>query len=142
MAHFFLIEPEVAGGLGAHTVIDRSVHPPVVQRLHFQLDGWLGDVVLESFPVFIVTEDVKRALLQIGATGVSFGGVEVTITDQFQQLYPDRRLPAFVWLKPEGKAGHDDIAVAADGRLIISQRVLDLLQALGLSHALVEPLSN
>ena len=51
---YVYIEPEVAGGLGDHTVMDRSVHPPIVSKLHYQMEGWLGDALLESFPVFIV----------------------------------------------------------------------------------------
>jgi hypothetical protein len=43
---YFYVEPEVAGGLGERTVMDRSTHPPVVKRLHYQLEGWLGDAIL------------------------------------------------------------------------------------------------
>jgi hypothetical protein len=139
---YFYVEPEVAGGLGEHTVMDRSVHPPIVKRLHYQLEGWLGDAVLESFPVFIVTEEAKEALLGMGATGAAFDEVEVTVTDQFEELYPARELPSFARLKPEGQAGRDDIGAAADGRLVVSQRVLDVLSGLGISHALVEPLQG
>lgn len=43
---YFYIEPEVAGGLGRNTVMNRAVHPPVVSKLHYHFDGWLGDVLL------------------------------------------------------------------------------------------------
>ena len=33
---YFYIQPEVAGGLGKNTVMDRSVHPPIVSRLHYE----------------------------------------------------------------------------------------------------------
>jgi hypothetical protein len=39
MAKYFLIEPEVAGELGADTVMDSSVHPPRVSELHHELKG-------------------------------------------------------------------------------------------------------
>lgn len=136
---YFYVEPEVAGGLGERTVMDRSAHPPIVNRLHYQLEGWLGDAILESFPAFVVTEDAKESLLGIGVTGATFDDVEVTVTDQFEELYPGRKLPLFAWLKPEGKAGRDDIGAAADGRLVLSQRALDTLSSLGISNALVEP---
>jgi hypothetical protein len=139
---YFYVEPEVAGGLGERTVMDRSVHPPIVNRLHYQLEGWLGDAILESFPAFVVTADAKESLLGIGATGATFAEVEVTVTGQFEELYPGQQLPLFAWLKPEGKAGRDDIAVAADGRLVLSQRALDTLSDLGISNALVEPFEN
>jgi len=136
---YFYVEPEVAGGLGERTVMDRSSHPPIVNRLHYQLEGWLGDAILESFPAFVVTENAKESLLGIGATGATFDDVEVTVTVEFEELYPGRKLPLFAWLKPEGKAGQDDIGATADGRLVLSQRALDTLSSLGISNALVEP---
>lgn len=136
---YFYIEPEVAGGLGSETVLDRSTHPPVVARLHYHLDGWLGDVLLESFPAFVVTEAARQALVAAGIHGAAYDEVKMTVSDQFAELYPDEELPRFVWLKPVGEAGRDDIGAAADGRLVASQRALEVLQGLGLANALVEP---
>lgn len=136
---YFYVEPEVAGSLGANTVMDSSVHPPVVSRLHYQFDGWLGDVLLESFPSFIVTDKAKEKLQEIAATGAQFGEVEITTSDQFKELYPDRQLPGFVWLQISGTAGSDDFGTAADGRLVVSERALDLLKGLALSNAFVDP---
>ena len=141
MAHF-IIEPEVAGGLGARTVLDRSRHPPVVQKLHYEFDGWLGDVLLESFPAFIVTQEAQQALIEEGVTGVRFDDVEVSLSATFQETRPGAALPRFVWLRPEGEPGRDDIAVARDGRLVLSQRALDIVQALGLSQARVAPFTR
>jgi hypothetical protein len=93
---------------------------------------------LETFPVFIVTEDAKNALLESGLTGMAFDEVEVTLSDLFQELYAGRTMPTFAWLKP-GQAGEGDFGVAADGCLVVSERALDLLQRLGISNASVEP---
>ena len=136
---YFYIEPEVAGGLGKNTVMNRSVHPPVISKLHYELDGWLGDVLLESFPSFIVTEEAERRLRELGATGALFDEVEVTTTDQFKELYPNRQLPRFLWLKVDGKAGRDDLGTAQEWRLVVSERVLELLKGLGISNASVTP---
>lgn len=135
---YFYVEPEVAGGLGKRTEMDRSTHPPMISRLHYEVDDWMGDAILESFPVFIVTEKAKESLLQINATGATFKDVEITVSNEFEQLHPGLKLPVFSWLKPEGKAGHDDIGTAVDGRLVLSQRALDVLDRLGISHAQIE----
>jgi hypothetical protein len=134
---YFFIEPEVAGGLGKKTIMDRSVHPPIVSKLHYQFDGWLGDVLLESFPCFIVTEAAKKKLQSVGATGIKFDEVEVTTSEQFQEIYPNRQLPKFEWLQIEGKPGKDDFGIAQDGRLVISQQMLEELRGLGISHAII-----
>src|SRR3954452_8687742 len=98
MRHFY-IEPEVAGSSeGENSVMDRSVHPPIVSRLHYEIAGWDGDVLLTSFPCFIVTEDAMDKLVEIGVTGARFADVEVTTTYPFRELHPDTQLPKFVWL--------------------------------------------
>jgi hypothetical protein len=134
---YFYVEPEVAGGLGENTVMNSNVHPPLISRLHYHFDGWLGDVLLESFPSFIVTEVAKQKLQSAAVTGAKFDEVEVTTSEQFQELYPNRPLPKFVWLRVEGKPGRDDFGMAEDGRLVVSEKVLEALQDLGISHALV-----
>ena len=117
---YFQIAPEIAGGLGRNTVMDRSVHPPHVTKLHFDFAGWLGDVRLESFPCYIITKEASCKLQSIGLTGVAFEEVEVTVSEQFDDLYSGRTVPDFLWLKVEGQIGTDDFACAPNGRLIVS----------------------
>lgn len=136
---YFYIEPEVAGGLGENTVIDPSVHPPIISKLHYEFDGWLGDLLLETFPCFIVTKDAKRKLQSIGATGIRFDEVEITTSEMFRGLYPNRQLPEFFWLQIQGKPGQDDFGIADDLGLVISERALEVLRELGISNALVTP---
>ena len=138
--HYFSIEPEVAGSSeGPNSVMDRSVHPPIVSRLHYVFSGWLGDVLLESFPAFIVTEDAMNKLMEIGATGARFADVEVTTTYPFRGFHPNMKLPKFVWLQITGRAGRDDFGLARKIRLVISERALDVLKGLQLKHAEIEP---
>ncbi len=135
----FILEPEVAGGLGANTVMDRTSHPPQVMHLHYQFDGWLGDVLVESFPCFIVTRAAKEALIAAAVTGVQFGDVEVSTSDQFSEVCAGVVLPEFVRLEAVGGAGSDDFGVVKDGRLVVSERALAVLQQFQLVNALVEP---
>jgi hypothetical protein len=134
---FFYVEPEVAGGLGENTVMDESTHPPRVSKLDYCFEGWLGDALLESFPCFIVTEAAKSELQNMGVTGARFDAVEVTKSEEFEDLNHGVQLPDFVWLKPEGEPGRDDVATAEDGRLVVSARVLELFKKMGISNALV-----
>lgn len=134
---FFYVEPEVAGGLGKNTVIERKTHPPRVSKLHYQLDGWLGDPILESFPCFIVTDALKQKILEAHLSGAAFSDAEVTASDQFRELYPEKGIPNFVWLRPGARPGEDDLAVAADGRLVVSEAALVLLRDFGASNAVI-----
>jgi hypothetical protein len=136
---YFYVEPEVAGELGDRTVLDSTVHPPRVDKLQYKFVGWLGDSLLESFPCVIATQDAADALAKFGITGVQFADLEVTVSDEFHALYPERELPTFRWLQVDGIAGKDDFGIASDYRLVVSGKGIDLLQPYGIGNALIEP---
>jgi hypothetical protein len=137
---YFYLEPEVAGGLGDNTVMDRSKHPPIVHKLHYDFDGWLGDALLESFPCFITTVLAKEKLQLAEVTGVKFQSVEVTTSEEFRDFYPNRKLPDFAWMQVEGIPRRDDFGVGPDSRLIVSDRALQILREIGIPHAKVKEL--
>ncbi|MFB9981272.1 hypothetical protein ACFSQQ_19345 [Mesorhizobium kowhaii] len=136
---YFYIRPNVAGGLGENTELDSSVHPPIVSKLHYEVEGWFGDVLVTTFPCFLVTEETKHALLEMGFSGATFADAEVTTSENFQELQPGVEIPPLVWLKVNGQAGRDDFGISADYRLVISKRILDLLESLGIPLAMVYP---
>jgi hypothetical protein len=114
--------------------MDVSSHPPTVTRLHYQLDGWLEDDLLEAFPCFIVTERLADALSKSMLTGWDLGPVEVSRSAEFDELYPDRELPRFFWLRVRG--GSDaDFSLTPDQRLEISDSALALLRRFRIEHA-------
>jgi hypothetical protein len=49
-------------------------------------------------------------------------------------LYGDRPLPAFSWLQITGRAGQDDFGLSSSGDLVVSERMMNLLNAFGLKH--------
>jgi hypothetical protein len=107
---YWVLKPEVAGGLGESTVIDRHTHPPIVHRLHYEVQTWLGD------------------------TGCSFDTVLVTPEYPFDDLYPGRTLPPFAWLKIIGRAGEHDFGMSPDHLLVVSARALQCLRDFSLAH--------
>jgi hypothetical protein len=129
MSAFFSLEPEVAGGLGPNTIMDRRVHPPVVSKLHYEFDGWRGDEIVESFPCFLVTESLMARLQAEQLTGMEAGQVEVSISEQFRDSDTGAKLPPFAWLKVVGVAGQDDFGMGLDFRLVISAAALRVIQA-------------
>lgn len=131
---FFVLEPEIAGGWGERTVADTSVFPPTVTALHYRFDGWLGDELLESFPCFIVTDRLATRIRRSGLTGVRLQAVEVSTSDQFDELYPDRELPVFKWIRPVGTARVDDFGLSSAQRFVVSERALALLRKFRLQN--------
>lgn len=137
---YFYVEPEVAGGFGENAVLlDPRARPPLVSHFHYEFYGWLGDVLLETVVTYIVTEEAKEKLLDIGATGIRFADVEVSLSGFFEDRYPGRRLPKFVWLQVFGEPGKDDFGIRANINLVVSERALDVLKRLQLIHASITP---
>ena len=131
----FIVEPEVAGELGHDSVLDSSVHPPVVKALHYHFQGWLGDVLLETFPAFIIQDDAAEYLIASGFTGFELRDLKVTYNPDFDL---SGSMPRFSWLFIMGDKEKDDFSTLEDGRLIVSERALDLLNKVGISNAIVQ----
>lgn len=140
MARFYLLSPEVAGGLGPHSEVDRRTVPPTVTRLHYVFDGWQGDDLLESYPVFVISSSLGKGLARGGVTGFELADIEIEKSATFETLYPRRDLPPFRWLHVSGTAEDSDIGVDAQARLVVSDRALAILKTGRLDHCLIEEL--
>jgi len=116
--------------------MDTRRHPPLVHRLHYEFAGWDGDDIVESFPVFIVTEPLARAIADEGLSGVEVDDVKVTKDPQFDQFFPDiaRSLPEWRWMRPIGKPHVNDFWQRSDGILIVSERALNVLRRFNIEN--------
>ena len=132
---YYVVEPEVAGGFGPHSIMNPEVRPPSITHFHYEFDVWLGDPLLEAVGCFIITEALKNEIEAMNATGVSFSSVEVSKSGQFEDLFPNCQLPHFVWLQVTGQPGKDDFGLSSNNCLVVSERVLTILKAAKMSHA-------
>lgn len=123
--------------------MDRSVHPPIVTRLHLVFTDWLGDCLITSFPCFLISEQALQQLRKLPLTGYSTDTAEIEEGDLFDELFresdPGARLPRFLWLKVSGSPRRDDFGLSENGDLVISDRVLDVLRAVGLTVCDIAP---
>jgi len=132
---YYVIEPEVAGGFGENAVLDDpTARPPRIKNFHYEFSGWLGDPILETVGCFIVTEALRERIEALEPTGMTFGRVEVSKSGEFEDLYPSRVLPNFVWLQITGAPGVDDFGLSSSHRLVVSQRILEILREGGMRH--------
>lgn len=138
---YFYIEPEVAGEIGGNTILDPSVHPPHVDRLHYEFNIWPADGLVETFPCLCARKDVADALKSAAVTGIEYRKMEVSTTDDVADDNPDRVLPPFIWLHVVGVAGNDDFGIGPDLRFVISERSLDIARPFGLEYADIEPIA-
>lgn len=134
---FHYVEPEVAGELGPGTVMDTTVHPPLVSRLEYRFTDWLGDGLVESFPCYLVTVDVAKRIEAAALRGAELADVDVTLAPEAGELM-DRPLPAWRWLRVTGPAFDGDFGISDDQRLVVSDRALDILRQGELANADIE----
>ena len=138
----WVVSPEVAGELGENTRLDSSVHPPEVSHLHHCFEGWLGDELLEAFPCFLVSSELAKALEAERLVGFSLGEVEVSVSPEFQELYPERTLPEFRWLEITGENLDADFRLTPNFRLEVSSRALEVLRRFKIAHAAIDAASS
>jgi hypothetical protein len=129
---------EVAGEIVADTILDNSVHPPIVTFLHFHFTGWLGDDILETFPCFLISERLKNSIEEQKLKGISFDSVKITKSSDFVMTSINDHLPIFYWAKINGVLGVDDFVIAKDFRLLVSDKAYYVISAFNSTNALFE----
>ena len=89
-----------------------------------------------------VAQIQPRAALVPAPTGTRWPWAAASsVSDQFNDCYPGRELPGFVWLDITGAAGVSDFGVGSDGRLIVSESALEALKHTQLDNCSVSEFS-
>jgi hypothetical protein len=137
---FYKIRPEVPAAIGKNSILERTAGIPLkVVKLHLEFEGWQGGDLLETSPVFYVTERLKEGIGNSKLTGVADFLLidELTKSKNFLELYPKKEIPKLYLLKVEGTPFKDDFGVD-NGYLIISETAKRLLTEFNLSNSRVD----
>lgn len=130
MKKYQAVQPEVVVGLGKRTEFLEKEPPfKTVATLHLLLEDWLGDDLMECYPCYIATEELKTNLENTEFTGFEFVHMIVTIDDNFKENYQlDKPLPNFYQMKIVGVEGRYDIFIGESNVLSIENQFLNYLQ--------------
>ncbi|MGW1176810.1 hypothetical protein ACWD4P_24220 [Kitasatospora sp. NPDC002543] len=109
--------------------MDSTTHPPKVSRLHYEVIDWLGDSIVQTFPCHLVLRGVARRFAAEGFTGFRTGEATVSASEDFHELNPGGEVPDLVWLLVDGEPGVADLGLTDRARLVVSERVLDVLKS-------------
>lgn len=124
----YKLSPAVPGGLGPGTRWDDSVSPPKITVLEMEIDGWDGDGLLETHPIFMVTEELASEMREARLSGWSTRPMTVRTTEAFDVFHPGVRLPELAWLDVSGSPGIDDVALTEKlGYLVVSEKAFDVV---------------
>lgn len=102
--------------------------PPTITVPEMEIDGWDGDGLLETHPIFMVTEELASEMRQARLSGWSTRPVTVRTTEAFDVLCPGVRLPELAWLDVSGSLGVDDVALTEElGYLVVSEKAFEVV---------------
>ena len=138
---YWSIQPEVAGEIGEGSDVDYNVHPPIVRSLEYELSDWLGDHILESFPVYVVSEQLGEALTRSGLRAFELRDCRITLSEDAQEILEGVELPKFKWLVVTGTAGREDLGVNDNARLVVSDQALEVIQSFPTQNAEIDQFS-
>lgn len=137
---YYFFTPENPGVIGEHTVGDVD-DSSTVQHLHLVFEGPVSDdIIAANFDVHLISGDLRDKLLASDLTGYHFSELEPELTydsqwDRLDVTLPD--LPKLVWMQVPGIGGQDDFGML-DGRLVVSDKALQLLEIGNISEAQIE----
>jgi hypothetical protein len=135
-----VLEPLAGGELGPDTVLDRSTHPPGLNRAQFVLDTPTTADLMESYPVYLVSEELAALLDAASLSGFHFDDAEVFPGENYLEDFGDAPHKQYRWLRPEPDVPDADVWITADFRLGVSARMWHTLQQADLRGCDVEPL--
>ena len=142
----YMLEPEVAGEIGENTVYDNRYlsSDKQISKLHFEFFGWLGDDIIESTPCFLVSEKLKQKIEESDLTGYKFQNAEISFSDEFNEIYPNRKIPVFYRLIPEGKVAikenhftewtGEDFLVSEKSYLVVTEKAYDVIKKFNINN--------
>ena len=132
---YFVLEPEIAGQLGEHTIMDSSTHPPKIEKLHFVFDGWLGDDIVATFPSYLVSEKLYELLKNSKLKGFKFDTCLISLSYTFRELLPNTQLPQFYWMQVTGSDEKADFRLNKKNYLTLSENAFNLLKKTKIQHS-------
>ena len=134
----FALSPLVAGQLGEGTSLDASVHPPRVSAVEYVLDAPTAEDLIESFPVFLVSEELAERLEAESFRGFDLAPAGVVPSTEYAAAYGAAAHKSYRWLRLQSDADAD-FWTEDNGQLCVSDRAMHALRNFHLAQCEVEP---
>ncbi|MDW8382134.1 MAG: hypothetical protein RMN51_08525 [Verrucomicrobiota bacterium] len=110
--------------------MDTSIHPPVVREFHCLVDMMPRSAIWRVFACVIVSHQLATRLQQHSCSGCELKKAICEPSEAFFHFYgKSARLPDLHWCVVTGKAYVDDVGLAEGWKLIVSDKVKQLIEA-------------
>lgn len=98
---YFIIEPEVAGGLGEKTkIVYAEGKIKDITHLDYEFQGWQGDDILATHPCFIISESLSETIKHSSLKGYKLEDMDVSFSDEFKEFCKVNNIPQFIRIIP------------------------------------------
>lgn len=137
---YYKLNPEVPGHFGDNTIIEKSVNSYYVKKLHYIFDGWQGDDILSSHPIFMVTERLKDQLLSSSFIDgfILKELIKVETSEEYHVFFGEKSIPPIFLLEINGKPYINDFGVDENNDLIVSHNSLEILKKYNMNFCDIE----
>jgi len=140
---YFVLEPEVAGGIGKKSkILYENSKIKEVLFLDYEFEDWLGDDILTTHPCFIISESLCDIIKVSDLKGYQLQKIDISFSDFFLEVYNKKILPNFIRLLPFSINEVNlinkmllDFYLYKNTTLVVSERSLNILKKFNLSNA-------
>ena len=117
-------------------IVDRNVHPVIIDDVGLELHDWPADDLFCSFPAFFTSDRLKSKIVYAKFTGIEFSLIKrVCGSLNFKANYPKDILPNYFLAKINGQPGKDDFGLWKKLYLVVSEKALIFLRDNHVTHA-------
>lgn len=134
---YFVIEPEVAGGLGEKSeMLYENGKIKDVMYLDYEFQGWLGDDILTTHPCFIISKPLFEVIRDSSLCGYRLDSMNVSFSDEYRELHKDLKVPEFMRIIPSESIRDTtiintlsmDFYLYKNRYLVVSETVLQIIR--------------
>lgn len=122
----YSLDPQVAGELGEGSVLDTTVHPPVVTKVDYLLDQPETDDLIQAFPVYLVSSELADRFQAAAMSGFALAEATVRPSPDCLAVFGDAPPREYRWLQVHGGEG-DDCWIDQSLMLCVSDRMMEIL---------------
>ena len=85
---YFILEPEVAGGIGRKSkILYENSKIKEVTFLDYEFESWLGDDILTTHPCFIISESLYDIIKVSDLKGFHLQKIGISFSNFFLEVY-------------------------------------------------------
>jgi hypothetical protein len=137
MAPIYYLHVCSSGEIDPQTkVVDKSIHPIVLDDVGLELSDWPADDLFQTWPIFFTTSRLAAKIAHEKFSSIDLHKVGRVVADfNFKAFYPDFNPGEYYQLNIKGEIGKDDFALYNRMYLVVSEKALGFLRDNHVIHA-------